>query len=74
MIVLVEWNKNRQPEVEEEFAADGIKARAKKAAHFAKRELEMRERKSSREARKQKYLQGGGMKFTALAMANREDS
>ena len=51
MIVLVEWNKNRQPEVEEEFAADGIKARAKKAAHFAKRELEMRERKRERERR-----------------------
>lgn len=72
--VLVEWNKNRQPEVEEEFAADGIRARAKKAAHFAKREMEMRETKNSREKRKQKYLNGGGMKFTAIAMANREIS
>lgn len=72
--VLVEWNKNRQPEVEEEFAADGIKARAKKAAHFAKREYEMHETKKSREKRKQKFLQDGGMKFTALAMASREIS
>eukprot|EP00980_Cylindrotheca_fusiformis_P026145 scaffold15472_cov117-Cylindrotheca_fusiformis.AAC.9 len=72
--VLVEWNKNRQPEVEEEFAADGIKSRAKKAAHFAKREYEMHETKKSREKRKQKFLQGGGMKFTALAMANKEMS
>jgi hypothetical protein len=73
--VLMEWNQNRQPEVEEEFAADGMKARARKAAHFAKREYEMHETKKSREKRKQKLLQGGaGMKFTALAMANKDIS
>lgn len=71
--VLVEWNKNRHPDIEEEFAADGIKARAKQAARFARRELELRETKKSREKRKQKYLkEGQGMKFTALAMANRD--
>jgi hypothetical protein len=71
--VLVEWNKNRQPDVEEELPADGIKARAQKAAHFAKRELEMLETKRSREQRKAKHMQGtaGGLKYTAIAMANR---
>jgi hypothetical protein len=33
----------------------------------------MHETKKTREKRKQKYLKdGGGMKFTALAMANRD--
>lgn len=70
--VLVEWNKQRQPEIEEELPADGIRAKAKKAAHFAKRELEMRETKRSREQRKAKFMQGtsGGLKYTAMAMAN----
>lgn len=68
--VLVEWNKNRQPDIEENLPADGLRARAKKAAHFAKRELEMRETKRSREQRKAKYMQGtSGLKYTAMAMA-----
>ncbi|CAJ1945700.1 unnamed protein product [Cylindrotheca closterium] len=70
--VIVEWNKNRQPEIEEEFAADGLRQKAKKATHFARREIEMSKSKKSREKRKEMYLQGGGMKFTAMAMANRE--
>ncbi len=75
--VLVEWNRQRQPDVEEELPADGIRAKAQKAAHFAKRELEMRETKRSREQRKAKFMQGTtGLKYTAMAMANRavEDS
>lgn len=72
--VLVEWNKQRQPEVEEELPSDGIRAKAQKAAHFAKRELEMRETKRSREQRKAKFMQGTtGLKYTAMAMANRVD-
>ena len=69
--VLVEWNKQRQPEIEEEIPAEGIRARAQKAAHFARRELEMREVKRTREARKAKYVSAaGGLKYTAMAMAN----
>ena len=70
--VLAEWQKNRQPNMEEDIPAAGLKQRAMKAAHFAKRELEMRETKRSREQRKAKYIQeSGGLKYTAVAMANR---
>lgn len=63
--VLCEWNKQRQPEVEEDLPAAGIRHRAQKAAHFAKREIEMREKKRSRERRKAEHMQGmssGGLK------------
>ena len=63
--VLVEWNKHRQPEVEEELPAAGIRQRAQKAAHFAKREIEMREKKRDREKRKAGHMQNlssGGLK------------
>ena len=70
--VLAEWQRNRQPDIEEDLPAEGIKSRAMKAAHFAKRELEMRETKRSREQRKAKLVQdAGGLKYTAMAMANR---
>ena len=63
--VLVEWNKQRQPEIEEDMPAAGLRQRAKKAAHFAKREIEMREKKRDREKRKAGHMQGmssGGLK------------
>jgi hypothetical protein len=69
--VLVEWNKHRQPEIEEELPAAGIRQRAQKVAHFAKREIEMREKKRDREKRKAGHMQGSsGLKYTAMAMAN----
>ncbi|KAG7341205.1 hypothetical protein IV203_023156 [Nitzschia inconspicua] len=69
--VLVEWNKQRQPDIEEDMPATGIRQRAQKAAHFAKREIEMREKKREREKRKSQHMQGGaGLKYTAMAMAN----
>jgi len=71
--VLYEWNKHRQPEVEEELPVVGIRHRAQKAAHFAKREIELREKKRSREKRKAGHMQSmssGGLKYTAMAMAN----
>lgn len=72
--LLVEWNKQRQPDVEEELPSDGIRARAQTAARFAKKEIEMRETKRKREKRKEKLTGGNvGMKYTALAMANRSD-
>lgn len=67
--VLVEWNKHRQPEVEEDLPAAGIRQRAQKAAHFAKREIEMREKKRDREKRKAGHMQGmasGGLKVCLL--------
>ncbi|KAL3902277.1 MAG: hypothetical protein SGARI_005920 [Bacillariaceae sp.] len=69
--VLVEWNKHRQPDIEEDLPATGIRQRAQKAAHFAKREIEMREKKREREKRKADHMKGGaGLKYTAMAMAN----
>lgn len=69
--LLVEWNKQRQPEVEEELPADGLRAKAQKAAHFARREIEMRETKRNREQKKAKFMSGStGLKYTAMAMAN----
>jgi hypothetical protein len=72
--LLIEWNKQRQPDIEEELPGDGLRAKAQKAAHFARRELEMRETKRSREQRKAKFMSGStGLKYTAMAMANRAD-
>ena len=65
MKVLIEWNKHRQPDVEEDLPATGIRQRAQKAAHFAKREIEMREKKRDREKRKAGHMQNmesGGLK------------
>jgi hypothetical protein len=46
--------------------------RAQRAAHFAKREMELTKVKSDRESRKAKYMaQSGGLKYTAVAMAQR---
>jgi hypothetical protein len=73
--VLMEWDKQRRNscgelEYDETSAASSLKARAQKAAHFARREIEMKQTKRSREERKAKYVQeSGGLKYTALAMA-----
>ena len=49
------------------------KGRAAKAAHFAKREIEMMQQRRDREKRKARYLkEAGGLKYTAVAMANKE--
>jgi len=45
---------------------------AQKIKHFAQREIEMQKTKKDRETRKAKYVQeAGGLKYTAIAMANR---
>lgn len=74
--ILVTWETNRLPEEEREMDATDSLNRAQKAAHFCQRELELKRLKSEREKRKQKYISmsGGGLKYTALAMANREDA
>ena len=52
-----------------------LQARAQKAAHFAKRELELQQTKRDREKRKAKLVaESGGLKYTALAMAGRSES
>lgn len=80
LTLLVEWDRDRrrhdgEEEDEEEAAHNNqgmLRAKAAKAAHFAKTELEMKQRKRDVEKKKAKYLKdAGGLKYTALAMANR---
>lgn len=75
---LVEWDGRRRaaiPEDERELDEEqGIKAKAKKTAHFAKREIEMQKQRREREKRKAALVkESGGLKYTAIAMANRMD-
>lgn len=49
-----------------------IADKARKVQHFAQREIEMQKQKRNRESRKAKYVkEAGGLKYTAIAMANR---
>lgn len=79
---VLDWDRARRSN-EDNFEEDeddddnkaktGLRGRAQKAAHFAKREIEMQKMKREREQRKAKYVkEAGGLKYTALAMANRE--
>ena len=82
--VLVEWERQRrrtagyhesEDDDDDENQPNFLAARAHKAAHFAKRELEMQQTKREREKRKAKFVQeSGGLKYTALAMASRGES
>jgi hypothetical protein len=85
--VLVEWERQRRigmgyhdgngnyREEEEDDQPNFLAARAQKAAHFARRELELQQTRRDREKRKAKLVQEtGGLKYTALAMANRGES
>jgi hypothetical protein len=84
MAVLVEWERQRRAnnpdyesddEDEDNDQPNFLAARAGKAAHFAKRELEMQQTKREREKRKAKFVaESGGLKYTALAMATRTDT
>ena len=77
---LVQWDKRHMDDVdrlEQDLEANlestgGLRGRAQKAAHFAKREIEMQKQRREREQRKAKYVkEAGGLKYTAIAMANR---
>mmetsp|Transcript_17165 Transcript_17165/g.28516 ORF Transcript_17165/g.28516 Transcript_17165/m.28516 type:complete len:253 (-) Transcript_17165:939-1697(-) len=74
---LIEWDARRLaeiPEEDRELEEVGIKAKAQKAAHFAKREIELQKQKREREKRKAELVkESGGLKYTAIAMANRMD-
>jgi hypothetical protein len=76
--VLVEWERQRRAangdddwDEDEEDQPNFLQARAQKAAHFANREIEMQQTKRDRDKRKAKLVaESGGLKYTALAMAN----
>jgi hypothetical protein len=73
--MLITWESNRIPEEEREMDTTDSLNRAQKAAHFCQREIELKRLKGEREKRKAKYIaMSGGLKYTALAMANREDA
>ena len=82
--IIHEWERARQEKLisegisEEDQYPDSIKTsnvigdKAKKIQHFAQREIELQKTKREREARKAKYVKdAGGLKYTAIAMANR---
>ena len=80
--LLFDWNKERrksQPSHEEddddndEQRDNGLTGRALKAKYFIQKEIEMKKMIKDREGRKAKNMKdSGGLKYTALAMANRE--
>lgn len=54
-------------------APSTVSGRAARKAHFVKREVELASKKRSADALKAKYMKGtSGLKYTALAMANRD--
>ena len=83
--MLIQWDTERrasQPhdeaEDDEEDEGEGrssLGQRALKMKHFATREIELKKVKKDREDRKARYLKdSGGLRYTAIAMANREMS
>lgn len=75
-VLMIEWDGRRRaaiPEGDREMDDPGMN-RAQKAAYFAKREIELQHTKRDREKRKAKLVkETGGLKYTAIAMANRTD-
>lgn len=79
LAVLVEWERQRRYELDDLYDEEDdegnqpnfLQARANKAAHFAKREVEMQQTRREREQRKAKFS-SVGLKYTALAMANQQ--
>lgn len=76
-MVIVEWERQRtkddydDDDDDDENQPNFLQARAQKAAHFAKREIEMQKTRKEREKRKAKLVaEAGGLKYTAMAMAN----
>mmetsp|Transcript_22928 Transcript_22928/g.32311 ORF Transcript_22928/g.32311 Transcript_22928/m.32311 type:complete len:332 (+) Transcript_22928:278-1273(+) len=86
ILILVEWDKKIRMEnnyCEDENQGDlsretgttnSLTEKANKIKLFAKREIEMQKKKKEREERKARYVKAaGGLKYTALAMANRTE-
>lgn len=83
--IVIRWNEKRSCQAGEDEKDDGyddnvqqkvgLGQRALKMKHFAEREIELSKQKRDREARKARYLKdSGGLKYTAVAMANRSMS
>ena len=82
--MLLEWDRERrksQPtddedeEDDDQTTGNGLTQRALKAKYFFQKEIEMKKQAKDRESRKARYMKdSGGLKYTALAMANREIS
>lgn len=86
MSVMVEWERQRRTAItaaaghdddeiadEEEEQGNFLTKKMQTAKHFAQRELELQQTKRDREKRKSQLVggTGGGLKYTAIAMANR---
>jgi len=83
ILMIVQWEGRRKEgksqdnscdeESEEGVSAVKKKNVASKLKHFAQREIEMKKQKRDREKKKSRYMkESGGLKYTAVAMANRE--
>lgn len=82
IMMMVQWEGRRKEgtsrddsidESEEGSSATKKENVASKLKHFAKREIEMKKQKRDREQKKSRYMkESGGLKYTAIAMANRE--
>ncbi|CAM9237667.1 unnamed protein product [Choristocarpus tenellus] len=65
--------RNPQASIAHKSVKDRVKEQAQKQKHFAKRSIELQQQKKEAESRKAKYMQEtGGLKYTAMAMANRQ--
>lgn len=82
-LMIVQWEGRRKEgksqdesfDEDSEEGASGTKKKnvASKLKHFAQREIEMKKQKRDREKKKSRYMkESGGLKYTAVAMANRE--
>ena len=82
---VVDWDRNRrkmdpntatqEDDNDEDMNkhTSGLGQRALKAKYFIQKEIEMKNQAKDRESRKARYMKdSGGLKYTALAMANRE--
>jgi hypothetical protein len=80
-MVIAEWERQRRDCLDADGSDDDdddnearpnfLQSRAQKAAHFARREIELQKTKRDRETRKAKLVaEAGGLKYTAIAMAN----
>ena len=75
--VLMEWERQRRSDLALDSLDDEpnfLRKKAQTAARFAEREIELRETTRARAERKAKLVaQAGGLKYTALAMANQHE-
>lgn len=67
-----ELRQNPQKAEAHKSMTDRVKESANKQAYFAQRSIQLQQQKRDADARKSKLMQEtGGLKYTAMAMANR---